>query len=842
MFFIASIADAGTAVGWKSIRRLRINDAVPIIASIQQQDIPERSDRLNRQPAGMPEMDIGADKMDTKATLEEREQRILELEDECRRCKADADAFRRNAAYYRSLVAGIHESVAVIGPDFTITDVNDAFLKASGYLYDAVVGRHCYEVAHGYNAPCEVYGERCALKEVLRNGEPASCLHDHRKADGSSGWVNILLSPLKDPDGNVTGVIQAAQDISDVMKVKEALVQNENKLRGILKTAPVGIGVVSGRKIVWTNQRLCEITGYAGQELENRPTRFLYPDEDEFQRVGRQWSEQIRRSGTSTLETRWIRKDGKMIDILLNLTPRDAEHPTENVVFSALDISERKAIETNLQRLALAIDHSSDMIVLIDTEGQITYVNPAFEKITGYSRSEALGHDAGFLQSERHDSVYYQELWEAISGGRTWAGRFTNLRKDGSIFTEEATISPVLSESGEIISFVAVKRDITEQLDLEQQLQQAQKMEAIGTLAGGISHDFNNILFPILGFAEMMIDSLPEEGFLRDSAQEILKAAQRAKELVRQILTFARQNPQEKKPVRVALIAKEALKLLRASLPSTIDIRRNITADSSVVMADATQVHQILMNLCTNAYHAMEDTGGELTVSLEEVRSADSENHLRLMVGDTGVGMAPEVMEKIFDPYFTTKEPGRGTGMGLSVVHGIVNSYGGQITVESIPGKGTIFSVFLPLLKVGGESFPNPEEPAAPGGDERILLVDDEPQVVKMATQMLTRLGYRVTPANDSHAALEMFRDAPDAFDLLITDLTMPRMTGDRLARHVKEIRPALPVILFSGLGKSAAVGKFDMERVNAVLSKPVVKKDLARAIRQALDGGHDRV
>ena len=380
----------------------------------------------------------------------------------------------------------------------------------------------------------------------------------------------------------------------------------------------------------------------------------------------------------------------------------------------------------------------------------------------------------------------------------------------------------------------------------ERQMQQVLKLQAIGTLAGGIAHDFNNILFPIIGYTEIAMDDVPEDSPTRRNLEEVLKAANRAKELVQQILTFSRQNARERKPIRVQVIAKEALRLLRASIPKTIEIVSDLTDACHAIMGDPTQIHQVIMNLCTNAYQAMQETGGTLEVRLAETHIGYEEtvkrigirmgSHLHLSVRDEGVGMEPSVLERIFEPYYTTKEPGKGTGLGLSVIHGIVKKHGGFITVESTPGKGSTFHVYLPTLEDVEAEIEEAAGTARSGGSERILLVDDEPQIVDMEKQLLEKLGYRVTGRTSSTEALETFASQPDQFDLVITDMTMPQMTGDRLARQIWTIRPGIPVILCTGYNEMISEDKAISMGIRKFILKPVDKDELAAAIRSALD------
>jgi signal transduction histidine kinase len=392
-----------------------------------------------------------------------------------------------------------------------------------------------------------------------------------------------------------------------------------------------------------------------------------------------------------------------------------------------------------------------------------------------------------------------------------------------------------------------LKKEMAERKRTETQLRQAQKMEAIGTLAGGIAHDFNNILFPIMGYTEMTLKNLPDDSRIRRNLEGVLKAATRAKDLVRQILAFSRHTDLKQKYLMIQPIIKEALKLLRATLPATIEIREDINKECGPVFASPTQIHQIMMNLCANAYHAMRETGGVLEVKLTDIRlgpedipfypAVSSGSYLKLSVSDTGHGMTKDIMEKIFDPYFTTKDTGEGTGLGLSVVHGIVRNHNGHITVYSEPGKGTVFHIYLPLFT---ETFITPdvmpEEEQPPGGNEKILLIDDEEQIVDMEREMLEHLGYHVTGITKSLEALEVFRRAKDDFDLVITDMTMSHMTGAELSREILRIRPDIPIILCTGFSELVTEEKARKMGIREYVMKPMLRSEIAVAIRRVLD------
>ncbi len=394
-------------------------------------------------------------------------------------------------------------------------------------------------------------------------------------------------------------------------------------------------------------------------------------------------------------------------------------------------------------------------------------------------------------------------------------------------------------------AYEQLKKETEERKLLEAQLLQSQKMESIGTLAGGIAHDFNNILFPIMGYAEMTLNELPPESTARRNMMEILKAADRAKDLVGQILTFSRQSRQERKAIKIDPIIKETVKLLRATLPPNIRIRHDIAEECPYVIADPSQIHQILMNLCTNAYHAMEDNGGILTVGLRPICIGEKDRkpcpdmfpgkYLKITVSDTGCGMTREVMERIFDPYFTTKETGKGTGLGLAIVHGIVKAHEGHISVYSQPGKGTVFEICLPRQDkfVTVPAFVS--EGPVPRGNERILLVDDELSIVRMLTSMLEELGYKVKARTSSVEALAAFQAGPENFDLIITDLTMPNMSGVELSKEVTEIRRDMPVILCTGFSEILSEEKRRAAGIQKIIMKPVVRMELAKVIREVL-------
>lgn len=504
--------------------------------------------------------------------------------------------------------------------------------------------------------------------------------------------------------------------------------------------------------------------------------------------------------------------------------------------------SEKLEKETILESL---IDH----VVYQDSEHKILWANRAACQSAGMTREELRGRYCYEIWLKRDKPCEDCPLSLAMATGqmceiekRTPEGRLWFIRG-----------YPVRDLNGNIASGIEITQDITERKKAEEvkqkvetQLMQAQKLQAIGTLAGGIAHDFNNILMAIIGFTEIASTKAEKGSSILNNLKNVLEASNRAKDLVSQILSFTRQSDEEKKPIQISPIVKEALKLLRATLPSTIEIRQHIENEPMVVESDPTKIHQIMMNICTNAHHAMYDKGGVLDVAmvpveLEAEKAADFHallpgSYIRLSIADTGIGMDQSTMDRIFEPYFTTKEKSEGTGLGLAVVHGIVKGNNGTITVESEPGKGTTFHVYLPRVAYI-EDVSKPDTPISlPKGRESILFVDDEQILADMGKEMLEDLGYKVVSRTSSIEALELFRTKPDRFDLIITDMTMPNMTGDDLSKELLKIRPDIPIILCTGFSEKISAEKTKIIGIREFVMKPFALQAFAETVRKVLD------
>jgi two-component system, cell cycle sensor histidine kinase and response regulator CckA len=485
-------------------------------------------------------------------------------------------------------------------------------------------------------------------------------------------------------------------------------------------------------------------------------------------------------------------------------------------------------------------------VVITDTEGTIQYVNPAFEGSSGYRRKEVVGRNPRMLKSGRHDAAFYDEMWSTLSAGKVWRGVLTNRHKDGSLFEEKTTISPVRNDEGEIVHYVGVKRDTTKESRLERELRQSQKLQAVGTLAGGIAHDFNNLLQVITANASLLTRALPPEGPSADSLSDLRRASDRAAELVGQILTFSRRSERQPRVLPFRAVVEEALELMRSTLPATVEIVTELTEQSTEILADHTELTQLVMNLCTNAAQSMGDSCGTITVELTKLEVKPEESgqtppgdYARFSLSDDGAGMDPATRERLFEPYFTTRDQEGGSGMGLAIVHGIVESLQGTIHVESTPGSGSCFTVLLPLTTEAPRSEIQEEvEPPASGSGERLLYVDDEEMVANVMSRGLTELGYRVDSFTSPNEALAAFRKDPIGYAALITDQIMPGLTGLELIRELLAIRPDLPVLLCTGHNTVEDEQRALFGGAHAFLTKPFGIQELGVSLRQILPKG----
>jgi PAS domain S-box-containing protein len=547
------------------------------------------------------------------------------------------------------------------------------------------------------------------------------------------------------------------------------------------------------------------------------------------------------------LELEVVRPDGSHRQIIaFGGTNRDAGGQAVGLHGTVQDVTERRLAEAERERLITAIEQAGEMVMVTARDGTIEYINPAFERVTGYKQQEVIGRTPRILKSGKQDAALYQELWATITAGRPWRGRLVNKRKDGSLYTEDATISAVRNAAGEIVNFVAVKRDVTEELRLEEQFVGAQKMEAIGCLAGGVAHDFNNLLTVILSYASFAIERVSKDEPLRDQLLQIKKAGERAATLTRQLLAFSRRQVLDLQVLDLNHLVVDLEKMLRRLIREDIELKCVLAPDLGRIRADPGQIEQVIMNLVVNARDAMPN-GGILTVETGNVDLDDeyAARHVAVAPGpyvllaicDTGCGMDANTKQRLFEPFFTTKEKGKGTGLGLSTVYGIVKQSGGNIWVYSELGKGTVFKAYMPRV---ADSL-QPEELKRTGerpaiGSETVLLVEDNESLRAALERMLCRMGYTVLTATSGEDALLASERQQGDIHLLLTDVVMPLMSGPQLAEQLRRVRPKMRVLYTSGYTDDSIVHHGVLKPGTEFIEKPFSAADLARKVRDVLD------
>lgn len=761
--------------------------------------------------------------------------RNLKLKKENEEHRKTEKKLRESEERYRMLIENANDAIFYFGFSRSglpteFLDVNSVACKRYGYTKEEILGMCPVDLA-----PEESHAFENNAVWNLDSGKSSVFETVHVNKNGKKIPVEISLNRIETNDGKFAIIV--ARDMTERNQKEEALRLTQFST----ENASLGIFWFNGLDgIVYANKQACRMLGYSLEELKKLNLTAINPNFRE--EVTEKFFEKLRDKKNLTIEENLSHRDGTTFPAAI--TTEYAEYDGRELLFAYVrDISERKRAERDLRLTQYAVDNSATPIIRFNADSSIIYANLAACRRLGYSREEFLG-----LTIPDIDAIWTRDYWE--KEGIAWLRKnkisnfeSVNMHKDGSRFPVEVLCYDAEFEGQE--HFYAFVTDITERKQTESRQIESQKMEALGTLAGGIAHDFNNILSGIFGYTQMTARITEDNPKAQKYLHQVHAASERATALVQQILTFSRQDKSQMQPLDMVIIVKEALKLIRASLPANIEIRHDRMPQSGTILADPVQIHQVVMNLCTNAYHAMKETGGILRVDLLPIvlTAEDMVNHeeipagkyLELVVSDNGHGIAPHILSRIFEPYFTTKEIGTGTGMGLSAVHGIVKNHGGAIKIASEAGTGTTARVLFPEIEQEAPVSMEIAEPLA-RGNEHVLLVDDEKALVQLGAEFLGSLGYTVETCTSSVAALDLFKADPDKFHLVITDLTMPVMTGDVLAREIKIIRPGIPIILCTGFSSTMLNENQNTSDIDCILMKPLNILGLSKTIQGLLD------
>jgi PAS domain S-box-containing protein len=627
----------------------------------------------------------------------------------------------------------------------------------------------------------------------------------------------------------------------------EELSLSEAFFRNTFEYASIGmaIGVPDGT-FARTNAAFDRIMGYEPGELIGVHRTAVTPPEDVVENEERY--RRFLKTGLPSLayERRYVRKDGGVIWVDLNVSfIRDADGDAKFSIIMARDITDRSRVQEERIRLATAVEETAEGISIVALDNTVLYVNPAWCHITGYSREEVVGHSIDIIRKKGLSQDTVISIDRAKAEGRPWSGRVKLVRKDGRVYDADLRISPMTNADGKVLGGIGITRDITEELKMEEQLRHAQKMEAVGTLAGGVAHDFNNILMALLGYGNLLQRKMEQNDPLKVYVDHIIACAGKAVNLTQSLLVFGRKQAMELKPHRVNTRVREVEKLLRRLLPEDIDLLLSL-GDDVTVMADMTQIDQVLINLATNARDAM-PAGGELRIETREVKLdrdfksvhgyGEPGEYALIAVTDTGTGMDEKTREKIFEPFFTTKEVGKGTGLGLSIVYGIVKQHGGYITVYSEQNMGTTFRLYLPAVKA--KTLKAQRIPAGmkgKGGTETILFAEDDPDIRRAVRDILHMSGYTVIEAADGHNAVEKFMEHRDRIDLLILDVVMPVKNGKEVYEEIKAMKPTMRALFMSGYTSDVILGKGIRTQAVNFVPKPISPSELLQKVREVLD------
>jgi PAS domain S-box-containing protein len=756
------------------------------------------------------------------------------------------------AGDFENLLADTSDLVLDVAPDGRIVSANPAATEVCGYSWAEIVSLNVAQLV----APEFLQIVNRTISAVTASAETAVSELQLVGKSGNRIWLRAKARPVDSDSGVAVRLV--GRDLTGAVEAELRVRQIEEHFRAASQASPdsVAINRLSDGLYVEVNDGFTEITGYSRAEVVGRTSLELNIWADPQERAA--MAQQLVENGVvQNFEGHFRRKNGRVLIgnmscrmVTLNGEPHNLSVTRDMTAWKLAErtLVEREASLAEAQQLSrtlmAAIEQAAEDIMITDPDGNIQYCNPSFQRITGYSGADVIGKNPRFLKSGRHDAEFYRQMWETMKAGKTWTGRFTNRRRDGSLVIEDATISPISDASGKPQGYVAVKRDVTEQLELEAKFQQAQKLESIGRLAGGVAHDFNNLLTLINGYTDFLLSGLNANDPLRSDAEEIKNAGARAASLTKQLLTFSRKQVIEPRALDLNATIRESAPMLRRLIGEDVALETHLDASLGLVMTDPDQIHQVIMNLAVNARDAMPD-GGKLDIHTMNVElganaasvypDAKPGRYVKTMVTDTGIGMDDHTREHIFEPFFTTKEPGKGTGLGLSTVYGIVRQSGGWIDVRSVVGVGTSFKIYLPRVEGVAPAAAGGSKAGTEGGFETVLVVEDQQPVRAFVKAALNRYGYRVIEAADGNEAIAVANRHSGQIHLLLTDVVLPGMNGKEMSDRLTALRPGLKVLFMSGYARDVIGHRGVLDPDVAFLHKPFGPDELATKIREVL-------
>ncbi len=753
--------------------------------------------------------------------------------------EAESDRARQ-LSFQAMLLDQIGDQLTATDMDGRITYVNEAQCRALKRSREELLGLTVRD--YGEDADRGATQEEI-IRITREQGEWCGEVVNY-DADGAEIVIESRTWVVRDGEGKPVGMCGIGRDITRRKQAELALAEQKHLLQVILDALPDVVAVLDPDYTILSCNHACEaLWSRPAAEIRGMKCYELHGRAAPCEGCHAEAARTTRRMQTGGRYVpglnRWY--DERYVPII------EPSGEASLVVVQLRDVTGRRRAMQERERLATAVEQAAETVVITDADGTITYVNPAFEATTGYSRSEAIGRNPRILKSGEHDARFYEQMWATLSAGGAWSGRLTNRKKDGTLYIEDAVISPIRDPEGEIVSFVGVKRDITEQVRLAEHVEQAQRVESIGRLAAGVAHDFNNMLSPILGYADLLLTQFPPSDPRRNQLERIKAAAESSRELTAQLLAFSRKQVLSVEPLDLGRVVTELANMLSRTIGHNIGVTVNIADTPTAVEADPSQLELVLMNLAMNARDAMPD-GGTLTLGVTEAVVGEEHpiehpelgpgDYVLLTVTDSGVGMDDETRAHIFEPFFTTKPRGKGTGLGLPTVHGIISQHGGHIYAASRPGHGTTFSIYLPACAEAPAPTPPAREARAdvPTGSETVMVVEDNHMVRELARTVLEELGYEVIAASSGEDCLRLVEELEPEIDLLLTDVVMPGINGRQLHERLEAIYPSMRVLYMSGhadniIGEHGVIG--DEVRF---MQKPFSVHTLADNIREILD------